>query len=136
MEDILCGTGAKSSRLSDFNHYWPVALTSHLAKTLERLVLHHLRPLGSSSANALQFAYQPSTGAEDAVIFLIQRSLSHLERSGSTMRIIFYDFSSAFNTIQPKLLRDKLDHAEVHHQLSTWLLDFLTNRPQFVRTKG
>ena len=52
------------------------------------------------------------------------------------MRIMFYDFSSAFNTIQPALLRDKLDHAGVSHQLTSWLVDFLTNRPQFVRTKG
>ncbi|KAM9812661.1 uncharacterized protein ACBT44_011751 isoform 1-T1 [Syngnathus typhle] len=70
----------KSSRPSDFNHYRPVALTSHLAKTLERLVLHHLRPLVSSSADPLQFAYRPSIGVEDAVIFLMQRSLAHLER--------------------------------------------------------
>ena len=126
----------KSSRPSDFNHYRPVALTSHLAKTLERLVLHHLRPLVSSSADPLQFAYQPSIGVEDAVIFLMQRSLSHLEQAGSTVRIMFYDFSSAFNTIQPELLRDKLDHAGVCHQLTSWLLDFLTNRPQFVRTGG
>lgn len=67
----------------------PVALISHLAKTLEKLVLHHLRPLVSSSADSLRFANQPIIGVEDAVIFLKQRSLPHLEWSGSTVRIMF-----------------------------------------------
>lgn len=30
----------------------------------------------------LQFAYQPDIGVEDAVIYLLQRSLSHLEKAG------------------------------------------------------
>lgn len=112
----------KISRPSDFNLYGPAALTAHLVKTLER------RPLARSSTD------QSGITVEDAVIFLIQRSLSHLERSGSIVRIKFYDFSSAFNTIQPDLLRNKLDHAGVHHHLSAWHWDFLSDRPQFVRT--
>ncbi|KAL2082203.1 hypothetical protein ACEWY4_022021 [Coilia grayii] len=111
----------KISRPSDFNHYRPVALTAHLAKTLERLVLHHLRSLVGPSADPLQFAYRPGIGVEDAVIFLTQRSLSHLERCGTTVRIMFYDFSSAFKTIKPDLLRDKLDRAGVHVSMAPGL---------------
>ncbi|KAI3375647.1 hypothetical protein L3Q82_003961 [Scortum barcoo] len=44
----------------ELNSYRPVALTSHLMKTLERLVLVHLHPLVSSFMDPwLQFAYQP-----------------------------------------------------------------------------
>ena len=46
---------------------------------------------------------------------------------------MFYDFSSAFNTIKPALLGDKLEQAGVDSHLTMWLLDYLTNRPQFVR---
>ncbi|KAI3373864.1 hypothetical protein L3Q82_021975 [Scortum barcoo] len=50
---------------------------------------------------------------------------------------MFFDFSSAFNTIQPRLLGDKLQLAGVdHHHLTTWILDYLTHRPQFVRVQG
>ncbi|KAI3352713.1 hypothetical protein L3Q82_020164 [Scortum barcoo] len=73
-------------------------------KTLERLVLAHLRPLVSSFMDPLQFAYQPDIGVDDAVIYLLHTSLTHLEKAGSTVRIMFFDFSSAFNTIQPRLL--------------------------------
>ncbi|KAI3352131.1 hypothetical protein L3Q82_020946 [Scortum barcoo] len=49
---------------------------------------------------------------------------------------MFFDFSSAFNTIQPRLLRDKLQLAGVDHHLTSWILDYLTHRPQFVRVPG
>ncbi|KAI3357232.1 hypothetical protein L3Q82_015471, partial [Scortum barcoo] len=53
-------------------------------KALERIVLRHLRPLVSPNMDPLQFAYQPGIGVDDAVIYLLQRSLSHLEDSGNT----------------------------------------------------
>ncbi|KAI3368496.1 hypothetical protein L3Q82_025509, partial [Scortum barcoo] len=109
---------------------------SHLMKTLERLVLAHLRPLVSSFMDPLQFAYQPDIGVDDAVIYLLHTSLTHLEKAGSTVRIMFFDFSSAFNTIQPRLLGDKLQLAGVDHHLTSWILDYLTHRPQFVRVQG
>ncbi|KAI3364709.1 hypothetical protein L3Q82_011475 [Scortum barcoo] len=57
-------------------------------KTLERLVLAHLRPLVSSFMDPLQFAYQPDIGVDDAVIYLLHTSLTHLEKAGSTVRIM------------------------------------------------
>ena len=49
---------------------------------------------------------------------------------------MFFDFSSAFNTIQPALLGVKLQQAGVDHHLTGWILDYLTDRPQYVRTRG
>ena len=77
---------------TDFNSYRPVALTSHLIKTLERLVLVHLHPLVSLFMDPLQFAFQPGIRVDDAIIFQLDRSLSHLEKPGSTVRIMFFDF--------------------------------------------
>lgn len=125
----------KTPHPKELNNFRPVALTSHLMKTLERLVLVHLRPLVSSSMDPLQFAYQPGISVDDAIIYLLHTSLSHLEKAGSTVRIMFFDFSSAFNTIQPTLLGDKLERAGVAHHLTTWIQDYLTNRPQYVRTQ-
>ncbi|KAI4875880.1 hypothetical protein NFI96_009457 [Prochilodus magdalenae] len=123
----------KTQHPKDLNSYRPVALTSHLMKSLERLVLTHLRPLVRPSMDPLQFAYQPGVGVDDAVIYHLHRALSHLEKPGSTVRITFFDFSSAFNTIQPGLLKDKLEHVGVESHLSNWILAYLTNRPQYVR---
>ncbi|KAF7660098.1 hypothetical protein LDENG_00288340, partial [Lucifuga dentata] len=42
-------------------------------------------------------------------------------------------FSSVFNTIQPTLLRDKLEFTGVTHSLVLWILNFLQNRKQVVK---
>ena len=118
------------------NHYRPVALTSHLMKTMERLILSYLRSVVSTSMDALQFAYRQNIGVDDAIIYLLHRSLSHLESAGSAVRIMFFDFSSAFNTIQPTLLRGKMKSAGVDDQLTAWTINYLTDRPQYVRLRN
>uniref|UniRef100_A0A8C4SNG4 Reverse transcriptase domain-containing protein n=1 Tax=Erpetoichthys calabaricus TaxID=27687 RepID=A0A8C4SNG4_ERPCA len=120
----------KVSRPSELNDFRPVALTSHVMKTMERLLLHHLRP---QALDPLQFAYQEKVGAEDAIIYMLHRSLSHLDRGSGAVRIMILDFSSAFNTIQPLLLRDKLTEMGVDSYLVAWIVDYLKDRPQYVR---
>ncbi|KAI3352551.1 hypothetical protein L3Q82_005497 [Scortum barcoo] len=63
------------------------------------------------------------------------RAHSHLDKGSGTVRILFLDFSSAFNTIQPTLLRDKLSRMGVDPQLMDWISDYLTGRPQYVGLK-
>ena len=50
--------------------------------------------------------------------------------------MLFIDFSSAFNTIIPQQLIQKLDRLGMNTTLCNWLLDFLTGRPQAVRVGG
>ncbi|XP_078802582.1 uncharacterized protein LOC144991990 [Oryzias latipes] len=116
--------------------YRPIALTSHVMKVMERLVLSHLRPLVSPFQDPLQFAYQPKAGVEDALLYLLQRAYSSLEKPNTTVRIMFFDFSSAFNTIQPRLMREKLEKMQVDAPLVSWIEDYLTGRPQFVRLQS
>ena len=101
-------------------------------KTMERIVLTHLRHLVNSEMDPLQFAYRPGIGVDDAVIYLLHKSLSHLESTGSTVRVMFFDFSSTFNTIEPSLLRGNLEGAGVDCHLPVWTTDYITNRPQYV----
>ncbi len=118
------------------NDYRPVALTSHIMKVMERLVLAYLRPQVRASADPLQFAYQPHVGVDDAIIYMLQRAYSSVDRPNTTVRIMFFDFSSAFYTIQPSLLKAKLENMQVEAPLVTWIGDYLTGRPQFVRLQN
>ena len=102
-------------------------------KVLERLVLAQLRPQVRTFLDPLQFAYQPHLGVDDAVIYLLQRAHMHLDGGGGTVRIAFFDFSSAFNTIQPLLMGEKLRVMGVDDTMISWITDYLTGRPQFVR---
>ncbi|KAF7656345.1 hypothetical protein LDENG_00042650, partial [Lucifuga dentata] len=72
---------------------------------------------------------------DDAVIYLLHRCLSHLEKTGRAVRIMFFDFSSVFNTILKVFLRDRLELTGVVHHLTAWILDYLTT-PQYARIRG
>lgn len=67
---------------------------------------------------------------------VIQLSWDYREKTGSTVRFMFFDFFSSFNTIKPLLLWDKLQRTRVDHHLSVCIPDYLTNRPQYVRIRG
>ncbi|KAI4896513.1 hypothetical protein NFI96_029527, partial [Prochilodus magdalenae] len=123
----------KKSSTSSLNDYRPVALTPHVMKMLERPVLSHLRHQVSSFLDPLQFAYHPQIGVDYAVIYLMQRLRSHLDQNNTSVRITFFDFSSAFNTIQPLILGKKMDKMQVDKSMITWVLDYLSGRPQYVR---
>jgi len=47
--------------------------------------------------------------------------------------MLFIDFSSAVNNIIPSKLNTTLGDLGINTSLCSWLLDFLTNRPQYVR---
>ncbi|KAK3532636.1 hypothetical protein QTP86_027367 [Hemibagrus guttatus] len=81
----------------------------------------------------LQFAYRANRSVDDAVNMALHFILQHLDSPGSYARILFVDFSSAFNTIIPALLRDKLFQLNVPDSMCSWITDFLTDRRQFVR---
>jgi gmma-aminobutyric acid receptor subunit gamma/cGMP-dependent protein kinase 2 len=49
------------------------------------------------------------------------------------VRMVFIDYSSAFNTIVPSKLITKLRTLGLNTSLCNWILDFLTGRPQVVR---
>ncbi|KAK0132916.1 hypothetical protein N1851_031724 [Merluccius polli] len=92
-------------------------------KCLEYLLLHTILPHIHQHLDPLQFAYKTKRGTEDAVACLLQ----HLDSPGTTVRILFADFSSAFNTIQRHLLIQKLLHLNVPSRLIHLLHNFLTN---------
>ena len=64
---------------------------------------------------------------------LLHHLYEHLDRQKSYARVLFMDFSSAFNTIQPHLMVKKLLSMSVNPALIKWLFSFLTDRTQRVR---
>ena len=87
-------------------------------------------PQVQHAQDPLQFAYQEKVGVEDAILYLLHKAHSHLDRGSSAVRIMFFYFSSTFNTIQPILLRDKLSGMGLDTHLVSWIVDYLTERPQ------
>ena len=60
------------------------------------------------------FNIQGREGVEDATFTLLDTDFKHLDSTGNVVRILFMDFSSAFNTIQPYLLLQRLLDLQVN----------------------
>lgn len=88
----------KKPTVTCLNEYRPVALTTIIMKCFERLVKGHITTVLPPALNPLQFAYRPNRSTEDTVSYALHLSLEHLEKRNSHVRMLFVDFSSAFNT--------------------------------------
>ncbi|TWW76323.1 putative RNA-directed DNA polymerase from transposon BS [Takifugu flavidus] len=115
------------------NDYRPVALTPINTKCLEQLVLAQLKSCLPPTLDPHQYAYRKNRSTEDAVSTALHSVLSHLDNKDTYARMLFIDFSSAFNTVIPSKLITKLRDLGTSTSICNWLLDFLTNRPQHVR---
>jgi hypothetical protein len=99
----------KKVKVTCLNDYCPVALTSVAMKCFERLVMAHINSIIPDSLDPLQFAYRPN-------------------KRNTYVRMLFIDYSSAFNTIVPSKLIAKLRTLGLSTVLCNWILDFLTIR--------
>lgn len=66
-----------------------------------------------------QFAYRENRSTEDTIATVLHALLEHLEWRNTYTRLLFIDFSSA--------------HLGLNTTLCNWVLDFLTNRSEYVR---
>ncbi len=127
----------KNSKPSCLNDYRPVALTSTVMKVFERLLKKQKRLFCSSipaTLDPLQFAYRPNRSTDDAISQVLHSSLTHIDsKNGNYVRLLFIDYSSAFNTIVPTKLAVKLSDLGLNTSLCDWIQDFLTARPQVVK---
>ncbi len=119
------------SQPSDFR---PIALTSLVMKCFERLVKKFISSKTQHILDPLQFAYQASRGVDDAIATLLHIVHSHLEKPKAHVKILFADFSSAFNTIRPRMLAKVLSSEfALEAGLIAWIVDFLSGRIQRVK---
>ncbi len=96
-------------------------------------MLAHLKDITGPLLDPLQFAYRANRSVDGAVNVGLHYVLQHVDRPGAYVRILFVDFSSAFNTIIPNLLLTKLTQPSVPSSICQWINSFLTDRQQLVR---
>ncbi len=123
----------KKNKITCLNDWRPVALTPIFSKCFEKLVREHICSVLPASLDPLQFAYRSNRSTDDAIAFTLHTALSHLENKNTYVRMLFVDYSSAFNTIVPATLVAKLQTLGLNRSLCSWILDFLTGRSQVVR---
>ena len=99
----------KIAKAIELNDYRPIALTSAIMKCFERVVKDHITSSLSATLNPLQFAQRPNRSTDDAIATTLHTALSHLDKRHTYVRMLFIDYSSAFNTIVHSKLIIKLE---------------------------
>ncbi|KAK3529640.1 hypothetical protein QTP70_032517, partial [Hemibagrus guttatus] len=88
----------KKSKVSCLNDYRPFALTPIVMKCFERLVMRHIKTQLLPSQDPLHFTYRLNRSTDNAITTTLHLSLTHLDNKDTYVRMLFIDFSSAFNT--------------------------------------
>ena len=116
------------------NDLRPVALTPCVIKVFERCVLFHLNEKVHDYIDPYQFAYKSKRGIEDVIAHVLFNIYTHLYLPMSNYKVdVWFYFSRAFNTFQLHHLCEKHLHLRLCPSLITWIINYLTLRPQYAR---
>jgi hypothetical protein len=63
---------------------------------------------------------------DDTISIALHTALSHLDMRNTYVRMLFIDYSSAFNTIVPSKLINKVMNLGLNTSLCNWILYLLT----------
>ena len=93
----------------------------------------HINTIIIETLDPLQFAFLPNRSTDDAISIALHTALSHMDKRNTNVRMLFLDYSSAFNTIVPSKLVTKLRTLEQNTSLCNWILVLPDGLPQVVR---
>lgn len=108
-------------------------LTPVIIKCFESLILLRIKTAIPTSLDPCQFTYRANRSTEDAISLTVHSVLSHLDRHGTYARMLFVDFSYAFNAAIPSMLILKIHDLGLGSLLCNWILSFFSECPQVVR---
>ena len=120
-----------------FNHYRPVSLLCTLSKVFEKIMYNRLIKFLDkfSILYEYQFGFRRKRSTHMALISLIDKLTQAIE-NGEYVIGVFLDFSKAFDTVDHKILLDKLYHYGVRGCAHKWFISYLTDRQQLVTYNG
>jgi hypothetical protein len=68
-------------------------------KCFERLVMAHINTIIPETLDPFLFAYHPNRSTDDTISITLHTALSHMNKRNTYVRMLFVDYSSAFNTV-------------------------------------
>ena len=68
-------------------------------KCFERLIKAYINTIMPENLDPLQFTCSSNRSTDEAISIALHTALSHLDKRNTYVRMLFIDYSSAFNTI-------------------------------------
>ena len=126
----------KESKLDVLN-YRPISLLSIFSKVYEKLI--YIRIYSYLTKNKMiyskQFGFRSNYSTNHALISLTEQIRSLLD-GGHYVCGIFVDLEKAFDTVDHKILCEKLNHYGLRGNINKLIHSYLTNRKQYVSLNG
>ena len=119
------------------SNYRPISLLSNINKIFEKLMYKRLYNF-LTKHNCIyksQFRFLKHHSANHALIDLTENIRKSLDKSEFAVGI-FIDLQKAFDTVDHKILLEKLNYYGIRGVANNWFKSYLTNRLQFVSING
>jgi len=124
----------KSKDKESLNNYRPISLLPTFSKVLEKIVYKRLYNflLTQSIFYESQYGFRSKHSTNHAVHELVDNILTAMDNKNSTLGV-FLDLSKAFDTIDHKILLNKLEWYGIRGMALDWFRSYLSNRKQYVK---
>ena len=122
------------SKEKDFR---PISLPRTISKVLEKIankqILTYL--IKHALLDTCQSAYKAHHGCVTALLKVVDDIMDGIDDSEASL-LILLDFSKAFDTVNHRLLLEKLSILGFHNDALQWVKSYLTDRKQQVKTEN
>jgi hypothetical protein len=118
-------------------NYRPISILPTVSKIIEKVIFKQIHQHFQSNDlyHASQYGFRESHSTELAVLEIIDRIVYSMD-AGNVPINIFMDMSKAFDTINHKILIEKLKHYGFHGKQLQLIINYFTNRKQYVEIDG
>ena len=111
----------------------PISLTPIVAKVFESLVLQWVDNIIKPQIDDRQFGGLTGTCTTTALVKMLHKWYEAADELGSFVRVLFLDYSKAFDLINHVILIEKLNAMNIPSHLVRWMAAFLLDREQRVK---
>ena len=118
-------------------NYRPISLLTSFSKILEKLIYKRTMAFLTdfNILSGTQFGFRRKNSTTHALLKFLDKVAHSIDNRLHTIGI-FLDFSKAFDTINHKILLQKLSHYGIRGKALEWFGNYLTERKQYVNING
>lgn len=127
----------KSKNRHVISNYRPISLISNLAKIFEKIIYIRIIDFIKKSKilSKKQFGFLKNLGTKDALNYLTDIIYKKLDKSAPVI-VTYLDLAKAFDTVNHKILLDKLYNYGIRGNAHKLITSYLQNRKQRVKVNG
>ena len=94
----------------------------------EFVVADYIKPAVIKIIDPNQFGTIPGSSTVMALISMVHKWLKETDGTGSTIRVLLFDYRKAFDLIDHSTLIEKLHQMDIPNSVINWIISFFSGR--------